>query len=473
MTPLNIRRSIAGCFAASLLLTAGQSANALEIIKEFDFEEGTAGSIIQADTVDEASTQLPGFPSAVARYSNAQTRPGGGSLSMLLQDGLFTNAANSPQVFWNLNDGAPLDSTRTIKLSYWKYVANTVQLGGSGDAFQTDARQDVMLTGSDADRFRPEGNQGYLAQTWNWQGGPTASDPDTVELFGDVDTGVFTQPLATFSTGEWVRVENYIPLAHMFDGSPLFQGLPDVDDLDNDGDTTEFRGYIDLTGRNYDDNPDNDRPDDTAVFYSRVMNGSLDTVYGMSPYMFRRPSDHTVAGEPGATDPELRVRALQILDLGSDNSATFFDDITIGYITTDDIDDVISAIASGSTSAELDYNADGIVDGNDSTYFIQTVLQTAPGDANFDRRVNGLDVSAVVGNFGGTGDWVEGDFNGDGVIDGFDVSAVVGNFGFQLDGIGGAPASSATQAVPEPTTVALFGIVGALFAARRRRPAIA
>jgi len=472
-----ITRMTTACLIGGLTggLGAGP-ASALEIIKEFDFEEGTAGNSIQADTVEEAATQLPGFPSAVAQYSDAQTRPGGGNLSMLQQDGIFTNAANSPQVFWNLtDDGSPLDSTRTIKLSYWKYIPNTIQVGGSGDAFQTTTRQDVMLTASDADRFRPEGNQNYLAQTWNWQSGPTSTNPSTAELFGDVDTEVFTQPLATVPTGQWHRIDNYIPLAHMMDGSPLFQGLPDVDDLDGDGDTTEFRGYIDLTGRNYDSDPNNDRDPDTAVFYSRVMNATLDTVVGQTPYMFRRPSDHTVAGEPGDTDPQLRIRALQILDLGSDNSATYYDDISIGYITTDDIDGVVSGIAGGSTSAELDYNGDGVVNGEDSTYFIQTVLQTSFGDANFDRKVDGLDAAALLGNFGGAGDWADGDFNGDGVIDGLDASALLGNFGFELiDGTvtttAADPAALAAleSLVPEPGSLALMG-VGGLMLLRRRR----
>ncbi len=428
-------------FGLCLAIGAVTPALALEPILTLDFEEGTAGTTVQADSV-EVGGGLGNFEGALAQYSDVQTRPGGGSLSLLMQDSIFAGGANQPEVFWNLtNDGSPLDTTRTLKFSYWHYVSDTT-VEGSPQSATAGNNFHAILTASDANRTRPEGNGGYLANVWNWQDGP-ATTPGTFQYKGDVDAAVFPQPLVDGTTGQplplntgtWHRVDNYIPLIDLINpasgqpgGSTLFTGLQDLADLDGDLDTSEFLGYIDLTGRSFDADPNNDRDPDVNVFYSRVLDGALNTL-GQTPYMTRRGSDSGVAGEPGGTDPDLRIRALQLIGFGADFKTSFYDDITFGYVDTGDITTSIEAIAAGSSSGEFDYNADGVIDNADATYYIQTVLLTAFGDTNYDFQVDLPDLQAIADNFGtATSGWENGDLNGDGQVDQADVDLIGANW---------------------------------------------
>ena len=106
-----------------------------------------------------------------------------------------------------------------------------------------------------------------------------------------------------------------------------------------------------------------------------------------------------------------------------------------------------------------------------SSGIVQSLINVAPdqllevleplhvGDANNDGYVGAADVSALSGNFNGTGGFAQGDFNGDGLVGAADVSALSGTFG------DGTPL--AIGAVPEPSTWILAALSGLLCGCRR------
>jgi len=138
-----------------------------------------------------------------------------------------------------------------------------------------------------------------------------------------------------------------------------------------------------------------------------------------------------------------------------------------GDIDADDIDSFQGSIGQpASVNPPLDLNGDGMIDLADHALLVDDLVQTDVGagtvfgDVDLNGTVNGLDVSAVVANFGGAGGWAQGDFNADGVVNGLDVSAVVANFG---------QTPPAAAAVPEPTSMGLLVAAG-LGAWSGRRP---
>ncbi|MEM9416558.1 MAG: PQQ-dependent sugar dehydrogenase [Planctomycetota bacterium] len=86
-----------------------------------------------------------------------------------------------------------------------------------------------------------------------------------------------------------------------------------------------------------------------------------------------------------------------------------------------------------------------------------------PGDLNEDGLVGVEDLDLILANWGdvvAAGNHSRGDTNNDGVINQLDIDVVEANWGNTLPGFPGA--------VPEPTAIAAFGVVG-LFLRRRRR----
>lgn len=103
------------------------------------------------------------------------------------------------------------------------------------------------------------------------------------------------------------------------------------------------------------------------------------------------------------------------------------------------------------------------------------VLDILPGDSNLDHMVDIADLAALATRFGAMQSqhvadvtWSESDFNGDGVVNITDLSLLATNFGAMSGGMGGSGAV-ATNAVPEPATVALLALAGTTFGAARRR----
>jgi glucosylceramidase len=100
-----------------------------------------------------------------------------------------------------------------------------------------------------------------------------------------------------------------------------------------------------------------------------------------------------------------------------------------GVIDTSDIDELFASL--GRTESWFDIDGDGgLSDNDDIDTLINTVLATARGDANLDRRVDLVDLSLLAANFQTFGGWADGDFSGDGIINLTDLSLLASNFGF-------------------------------------------
>ena len=106
----------------------------------------------------------------------------------------------------------------------------------------------------------------------------------------------------------------------------------------------------------------------------------------------------------------------------------------------------------------------------------------APGDANADGTIDFNDLVALAQNYNtadGQRRWSQGDFNFDGNVDFSDLVLLAQNYNTAT--ASGAAAASLSPAfaadwdralasVPEPSTLAIGGVVWALGGVRRRRP---
>jgi hypothetical protein len=106
-----------------------------------------------------------------------------------------------------------------------------------------------------------------------------------------------------------------------------------------------------------------------------------------------------------------------------------------------------------------------LLDGSPASAASYGPVSHLPGDVNFDRVVNGLDISLIAGHWLKTGAGVAGDANTDGVVNGLDINIVASHW-LQTGGAGAGNGA----AVPEPSTLGLaaFGAL-VLIAYRRRR----
>jgi hypothetical protein len=92
-------------------------------------------------------------------------------------------------------------------------------------------------------------------------------------------------------------------------------------------------------------------------------------------------------------------------------------------------------------------------------------------DANLDRKVDVADFKVMAQNWQMPATWAQGDFDRDGIVDEGDLALLSANW----DGGAGALSAAVAAAnlpvdvVPEPTAIALTGIIGAGLCLRRRR----
>lgn len=101
------------------------------------------------------------------------------------------------------------------------------------------------------------------------------------------------------------------------------------------------------------------------------------------------------------------------------------------------------------------------------TFF--TPRQYHQADANNDGLVDVGDLGILATHYGrGNMSWADGDFTGDGIVDVGDLAVLASNYGnsYSNPAYGGAPGG---DPIPEPGTVALLALGGALLLLRRRR----
>lgn len=121
-----------------------------------------------------------------------------------------------------------------------------------------------------------------------------------------------------------------------------------------------------------------------------------------------------------------------------------------GTIDVNDIDKLRQVIMDGSTHPIYDLNFDGVVDAGDLSYQIETILETAFGDANLDFKVDANDLAIARQNFGLDGGWAAANFNLDGSVDANDLAQIRRNSGVF------GPAAS----VPEPAGLLMLALLG-------------
>jgi hypothetical protein len=137
-----------------------------------------------------------------------------------------------------------------------------------------------------------------------------------------------------------------------------------------------------------------------------------------------------------------------------------------GQLDVADIDLLTARLHQGDLDETLDLNRDGAVDGNDRDFWVDTLKQTAAGDANLDGVVDTSDL-VIAFQLGGYEDgvlanstWAGGDWNGDLEFDSSDLVSMLQ--------AGGLNASAAVGSVPEPHGCLLTTLGAAALLARRR-----
>jgi ELWxxDGT repeat protein len=120
------------------------------------------------------------------------------------------------------------------------------------------------------------------------------------------------------------------------------------------------------------------------------------------------------------------------------------------YLNARDVDLLFASVASGGNDPAFDLTGDSLVDGEDVSHLVESILGSRFGDANLDGAVDRADVAVVVRNFGRNDSpgWAGGDFNGDGTVNLLDAMIAQADF---AAAVAGAPQSiQATTARTHP-----------------------
>lgn len=127
----------------------------------------------------------------------------------------------------------------------------------------------------------------------------------------------------------------------------------------------------------------------------------------------------------------------------------------------------VEATTDSSAIAIIDNGGLGLTEYKNYSFAKDHILllaYTFAGDVNVDRQVNDEDLLAVYANLNHAGTWMQGDVNLDGWVDLDDLRLVQNHLGS-----GGVGFSSVSIALPEPSSLGIFGIFSMFLLGRRKK----
>lgn len=142
-----------------------------------------------------------------------------------------------------------------------------------------------------------------------------------------------------------------------------------------------------------------------------------------------------------------------------------------GQLSAADIDQLTTAIRTGSIDTKFDLNGNSTIDAQDRVVWVESLKKTYFGDADLDGQFNSTDLIAVLSggqyedSVSQNSTWATGDWDGDAEFTTSDLVAALQGGGYD------AGPRAAVSAVPEPTMGAVAALTILGLVARRRNSA--